>query len=379
MDNRAYKYRIYPNERQIALLNIIFGCVRFIYNYYLALQNAWYEAGLSFLSKTELNNDCNKRLKKAFPWLTDPDKFALTNAIYHLDRAFQNMFEGRAKRPRFKSKKDPYASYTTNMTNGNIAVLLKEKCVKLPKLGKVKAKIHRKPEEGGVIKQATVSREPDGSYYVSVLYAYPAKETEFLPVREEEAIGLDYKSDGLYMDDHGDCCNMPKFYRRMQDVLAKEQRKLSRKVRGSNNYGKQRLRVAKIHRKIARQREDFLRKQAHSIAKNYRLVCVEDLNMQALANKGFGNGKATMDNAWGKFLRYLEEAMKKTGGTLVKVSRWYPSTKTCSKCGCKKAMALTERTYVCPHCGMVMDRDLNAAINIKKEGLRLYHEMLSAA
>ena len=223
-----------------------------------------------------------------------------------------------------------------------------------------------------------MAEKADGSYYVSVVYAYPNEERLPAPVAEEEVVGLDYKSDSLYMDSAGNICNMPKFYRRTQERLTREQRKLSHKVRGSKNYEKQRLRVAKLHRRVARQREDFLRKQANSIAKSYRLVCIEDLDMRALSNKGFGNGKATMDNGWGMFTRFLKEALDKTGGTLVKVSRWYPSTKTCSCCGCKKAMALTERIYVCPNCGLVIDQDENAAVNIRREGLRIYQEMITA-
>lgn len=374
---KAYKYRIYPDREQAALLNRFFGCVRFVYNHYLGMQDLCHELGLPFLKKKALNDDCNNRLKNIHPWLRDVDKFAITNAIFSLDAAFVNMFEGRAEHPRFKAKKDHHASYTTNMTNNNIELL--DGCVKLPKLGRVRALLHREPEAGGKLKKATVSMEADGSYYVSITYAYPPAANVPAPVKDEDILGLDYKSDGLYMDSKGNVCDMPKFFRLMQEKLAWEQRKLSRKEKGSANYEKQRLRVAMVHRKIARQREDFLRKQANSIAKDYRLVCVEDLDMRALSNKGFGNGKATMDNAWGMFLRFLKEALDKTGGHLVKVSRWYPSTKTCSGCGCKKAMALTDRIYVCPACGMVMDRDENAAVNIKREGTRIYNEMLTAA
>lgn len=380
IDNKAYKYRIYPDKDQLVQLNKTFGCVRFVYNYYLGLQNAWYDAGLSFQSKTTLNNDCNQRLKNDFPWLKEVDKFAITNAIYHLDTAFKNLFEKRASRPKFKSRKDNHASYSTNITNGNIELMPKERVVKLPRLGTVKTAIHRIPDQGGTIKSATVSKEADGSFYVSLLYAYPkAASAPLTPVKEAEVLGLDYKSDGLYMDHDGNTCDMPKFFRQMQEKLAWEQRKLSRKVKGSRNYEKQRLKVAGVHRKIARQRQDFLRKKAYSIAKSYRLVCVEDLDMRALSNKGFGNGKATMDNGWGTFTRYLEEALKKTGGHLIKVSRWYPSTQTCSSCGCRKAMALTERIYICPNCGLVIDRDENSALNVRNEGLRLYNEKMKAA
>ena len=190
------------------------------------------------------------------------------------------------------------------------------------------------------------------------------------------AIGLDYKSDGLYMDSNGNVGTNHKFYRESQKKLAKEQRKLSR-MKGSkknepksNNYVKQLRKTNKIHRHIANQRLDNLHKISTEIANQYDVVCVESLNMRSMSNKGFGNGKATLDNGYGVFLRMLEYKLSDRGKILVKVDKFYPSSQICSCCGNRKKLTLLERKYICT-CGFGIDRDLNAAINIKNEGLKL--------
>ena len=377
----AYKYRIYPDSDQAVFLAQSFGCVRFVYNFYLDVCIQCREYGFKHPSKTECNDDCNQKLKDAYPWLRVPDKFALTNAIFALDNAFSRFFSGQNNYPVFKKKGVSRDSYKTDYTNGNIEI--GDNYIKLPKAGKVKAVIHRRPEysryNGLKLKSATVSREKDGSYYCSVLFAYDAGETVIPDIPLEECAGLDYKSDGLYVDHEGYMPGSPKFFRKMQKKLAREQRRLSRMEKDSSNYKKQKLRIARIHRAIANARQAFLRQAAAAIAKRFHLVCVEDLDMKAMSNKGFGLGKSTMDNGWGMFLKYLEEALAKRGGMLVKISRWYPSTQTCSHCGSRKIMQLDERTYVCPHCGKTIDRDWNSAINIREEGYRLYCEVRQAA
>ena len=193
-----------------------------------------------------------------------------------------------------------------------------------------------------------------------------------------KAVGLDYKSDGLYMDSNGIKADMPKYYRKNSKKLVKEQRRLSRKTGSkknetkSNNYLKQLKKVNKIHRHTANQRLDFLHKKSTEIANQYDVVCVETLNMKAVANKGFGNGNATLDNGYGLFLQMLEYKLHERGKYLVKVDKWYPSSQLCSNCGSRKKLSLGERTYQCT-CGMHIDRDYNAAINIKREGLRLLY------
>ncbi|WP_215699074.1 RNA-guided endonuclease TnpB family protein [Clostridium sp. MCC353] len=275
--NKAYKYRIYPTVEQEKQLADTFGSCRFVYNHYLALQSGNHEQGKKHLGRTACNNDCNRNLKQEYPWLRQVDKFALTNAIYALEAAYQRFYRKQGGYPKFKGRRRSRMSYTTNFTNGNIAVLDGE--VKLPKLGKVKAVIHRAMPEGWNLKQATVLKERDGSYYVSVLYEY---QTEITPqeVRPERIIGLDYKSDGLYMDSSGVCCNMPHFFRKSQKKLAKAQRKLKQKQLHSANYRKQQKKIARTASKTADQRKDFLHKKSVEIANQYDLVCVEDLDMR---------------------------------------------------------------------------------------------------
>lgn len=299
------------------------------------------------------------------------DKFALTNAIYHLEDGYNRFFKHLSKFPKFKSKHKAKKSYTTNFTNGNIEIA--ENFIKLPKLGTVKAVIHRKPEAGWKIKSATVTQNRDGSYQVSVLFAFE-KIIPNAAATEATTVGLDYKSDGLYVSSNGETCGMPHYFRHSAGKLAKAQRKLKHKTVGSNNYKKQQKKVAKIHRHVANQRKDFLQKKSTEIANQYAFVCVENLNMRAMANKGFGNGKTTLDNGYGMFLSMLDYKLRDRGGQLVKVDRFFPSSQLCNCCGYKNPLVkdLSVRHWDCPNCGTTnIDRDINAARNIKKEGLRL--------
>lgn len=258
------------------------------------------------------------------------------------------------------------------MTNGNISI--GENFVKLPKLGKVKAVIHRAPNLDWQIKSATVTNLRDGSFQVSVLFEYHAEAPVPKAMTESNTLGLDYKSDGLYVDEQGNCPHMEHFYRNLQPQLAKRQRKLKHKTPGSANYEKAVRSANRIHRKIANQRNDFLHKQSTAIAKQYDFVMAEDINMRLLSNKSFGNGKATLDNGYGKFLSLLEYKLANKGGALIRVDKWYPSSQLCSSCGCRniRLKDLSIRKWTCPECGCIHDRDINAAINIKREGMRLY-------
>lgn len=366
MANRAYKYRIYPSREQASLLAKTFGCVRFVYNKCLEEQERLYANGEKYASRTAMNNYCNHVLKDEFPFLREVDKFALTNTIYHLDDGYRRMFRHQGRHPRFKSRRKSKASYTTNWTNGNIKVL--EHHIQLPKLGKVKAVIHRSVPDGYILKSATVSLGRDGTYYVSVLYTYE----EDVPLNTgHKAVGLDYKSNGLYVSSDGENCDMPHYYRESQAALAKAQRKLRHKEKGSRNWEKQQRRIAKIYRRTANQRKDFLHKKSTEIANRYDIVCVEDLNMCSMANKGFGNGKATLDNGNGMFQNMLEYKLHDRGKAFVKIGKWYPSSQLCCHCGSRQKLELHERVYRCPVCGAVTDRDFNAAFNILIEGMRI--------
>lgn len=370
MANRAIVYRLYPNHTQEVQLQKTFGCCRFVYNQMLSVQKERYAAGEAHLSKFSANNYCNQQLKQEYPFLREVDKFALTNAIHSLGEGYARFFKHLGRFPKYKNKHRTKKSYTTNFSNRNIEV--GTGFVKLPKLGKVKAKVHRKPEENWKLKSATVMQNRDGSYQVSVLFAYE-KTVRSVPMTEKNTLGLDYKSDGLYVSSEGKVCGMPHYYRLASEKLAKEQRKLRNMTIGSRNYEKQQKRIARLHRHIANQRKDFLHKQSTAITKQYAYVCVENLNMRAMANRGFGNGKATLDNGYGMFLNMLTYKLYAQGGQLVKVDKFFASSQICRFCGYqnRELKDLSVRRWNCPSCGAIgIDRDFNAAVNIKYEGLR---------
>lgn len=371
MANKAIVYAIYPNLIQDEQCQKTFGCCRFVYNQMLTVQQNRYKANEKYLSKISANTYCNQNLKADYPFLKEVDKFALTNAIYHLADGYDRFFKRLGGFPKYKNKHKAKRSYTTNFTNNNIEI--GDNYIKLPKLGKVKAKIHRKPNDNWKIKSAIITQNRDNTYQVSILFEYENK-VLYAPVTSQTTIGLDYKSDGLYVDSNGNECNMPHYYRESAEKLAKAQRKLKHMTIGSSNYNKQQKRIAKIHRYIANQRKDFLHKESTAITKQYSCVCVEDLNMRAMSNKGFGNGKATMDNGYGMFLNMLEYKLKDRGGYLIKVEKFYPSSQLCHYCGYRSPSLkdLKIRKWDCPHCGhQSIDRDYNAAINIKVRGLEI--------
>lgn len=369
--NRAIVYRLYPNKKQAELFQKTFGCTRFVYNQMLSVQEERYKNNESHLSKFDMNLYCNHNLKTKYTWLKEVDKFALTNAIYHLEDGYQRMFKHLGKHPKYKNKHRAKKSYTTNFTNNNIEV--GENYIKLPKVGKVKAKISL--DTGCLhIKSATITQNRDETYQVSILFEIIEEEPVQIIPAEGNTTGLDYKSDGLYVSDTGVVANMPHYYRQSAKNLAKQQGKLRNKIIGSKNYYKQQKKVAKIHRHIANQRKDYLHKQSTAIAKQYAYVCVESLNMRVMSNKGFGNGKATLDNGYGMFLDMLAYKLQERGESLIKVDKWFPSSQVCNCCGFQNPILkdLTIRYWNCPNCGITnIDRDVNAAKNIKQEGLRL--------
>ncbi len=370
MANKAIKYRVYPTTEQEVMFAKTFGCCRKVWNLMLSDKIDGYKATGKFPTVTPA------KYKNDYPYLREVDSLALANVQMNLQKAYKNFFDKKRKKkngfPKFKSRK-ARNSYTTNNQKGTVAII-ENKYIKLPKIGKVKAVIHRFPEENWIIKSATVSKERDGSFYISILFEFDRIITKV--TKSDNVIGLDYKSDGLYMDSDGNIGSNHKYYRESHKKLAKVQRKLSRKVGSkknqtkSNNYLKQLKKVNKIYRHISNQRLDNLHKKSTEIANQYDIVCVESLNMRSISNKGFGNGKATLDNGYGMFLSMLEYKLNDRGKYFIKIDKWYPSSQLCSCCGSRKKLTLQERIYKC-NCGLTMDRDLNAAINIKNEGLRL--------
>ena len=359
-----------------------FGCCRKVYNLMLADKIEGYKSTGKFPTVTPA------KYKNDYPYLKEVDSLALANKQIDLQEAFRNRFSKSRKKnngfPKFKSAKHSHKAYTTNNQKGTVAII-DNKYIKLPKIGKVKTVIHRIPDSDWIIKSATVSQESDGKYYISVLFEFDNTVNTYV-ADATNAIGLDYASDGLYVDNNGNVGTNHKYYRESHDKLAKAQRRLSR-MQGSkkhetksNNYIKQLYKVNKIHRYIANQRLDNLHKISTEIANQYDAVCVESLNMRAMSNKGFGNGKATLDNGYGMFLSMLEYKLSDRNKYLVKVSKWFPSSQICHCCGSvhPEMKDLRIRTMKCD-CGLSISRDQNAAINILNEGLRILNESFDVA
>lgn len=367
MVNKAIKYRIYPNAEQKVLLAKTFGCCRFIWNTMLNDKNEYYKANRSMLKNTPA------QYKKDYPFLCEVDSLALANVWTNLQNAFTRFFNKTSDYPNFKSKHRAKKSYTTSFVNGNINVY--DNYVKLPKLKKVKAKIHRTAPSDWIIKSATVSQSGSGRYYVSVLYEYEKTVVPITPTKEK-VIGLDYSTPNLYVDSNG---NSPteklKYYKLSAEKLSKEQRKLSKKVFGSNNWKKQNQKVNKIHCKIANQRKDSLHKISTAISKQYDVVVIEDISIkEQLQSRKYKNyRKSTLDNGWYNFTTMLDYKLKERGKQLIKIDKYYPSSQICNCCGYTNPLLKDDsiRKWICPSCGAVHSRDINSAINIKNEGIRI--------
>ena len=379
--NRAIKYRLYPTTEQETLFAKTFGCCRKVWNLMLADKVKHYEETKSFGAQTPA------AYKEAYPYLKEVDSLALANVQMNLQAAFRSCFDKKRKRrnnfPKFKSKRKSKKSYTTNNQKGSISIV--KGGIKLPKIGVVKAVLHRMPEADWILKSATISQMSDGNYYISVLFEY-AEQKNTYEADLTNAIGLDYSSAHLYIDDKGNIGSNHKYFKESQKKLAKAQRILSRRKGAkkgeekSANYLKQERKVNKIYRHCANQRLDNSHKKSTEIANQYDVVCVEDLDMKALSNKKFGNGKTTMDNGYSMFLSMLSYKLAERNKFFVKVDKWYPSSQICSTCGTqnKEVKDLSIREWTCSVCGEQHNRDRNAALNIKKEGLRLLTEIKAA-
>ena len=366
--NIARKYRIYPNSNQKIMFAKTFGCVRFVYNRMLSDKIEEYQ-------KTgKMKKTTPAQYKKEYPWLKEVDSLALANAQLHLETAYKNFFrDPKVGFPKYKSKHHSKASYTTNVVNNNIR--FEDGKLKLPKVGLVKIKCHYKVDEEGTLKSATISQDASGKYYVSLLYSLPERENQSEEKTEEDVkmLGIDFAMDGLGVYSDGRRADYPMYYKKMEKKLAREQRKLSHMEKKSQNYIKQRKKLAKIHEKIRNQRKDYQHKLSKELADNYDCIAVEDLNMKAMS-QGLSLGKGVSDNGYGAFLTRLQYKLEDRDKRLIRIDRFFPSSKKCSCCGkVRKELKLSERVYRC-ECGNVMDRDVNAAINIRNEGRRILME-----
>lgn len=391
----SYRYEFYPTEEVIQLFLSTFGCVRWIWNHIMTAHEMAYKHGVTNFWPTPA------MFKSHFPWLKEVDSLALTNAQLDLQAAYSSFFKRTAGHPKYKAKHFARKSFKTNNQSGTI--WLEEfifngvpnesfAYLHLPKNVKIKLRYHKKLPEDAVIKNCTITLEPSGKWYVSILLEMP--ETSSKTKKEDDIsklniLGMDYKSNGLYMDSEGYCADMPKYFRKSQKKLAKEQKKLSR-MREANidhyeegpkggripvwkrdlseckNYQKQKAKVAKLQAHIANQRNDYLNKESKRLAETYDIIGLEGMNMKNIA-RSCRMGKATCDNGFGMFRNMLEYKLNARNKILVRADQFFPSSQMCNVCG-KKNPAVKDRTireWICPECGAYHDRDVNAAINLK--------------
>ena len=352
---KAYKYRIYPNAEQMQFFAKCFGCVRFVYNRMLSDRIEHYN-----LTGKSLNNT-PAQYKSEFTWLKEVDSLALANAQMNLNTAYRNFFRDKSNGfPKFKSKKNNNFSYTTNNQKGTVYV--ENGYIKLPKLkSPVKIRQHRSFE--GVIKSCTISKAPSGKYHISILVE---TEIQKLPASDMR-VGIDVGIKDFAVLSNGEAYKNPKHLRKSEKRLAKLQRDLSRKQIGSSNRNKARIKVAKLHEKIANQRMDFLHKKSTEIIRENQAIVIEDLKVKNLM-KNHNLAKSIAEVSWSRFREMLDYKSRWYGRELIIAPPDYPSSQLCSDCGNRSSQTkdLACRVYICPECGLEIDRDYNASLNLLK-------------
>ena len=386
LNNFGIVLRVYPNKAQESLIKQTFGCTRLIYNKYLAERQDYYKKTGKTLSVGDYKANYLNPIKKTdeYSFLKTVDKFALESAVENVDDAYKRFFKGQNKFPKFKSKHKSKKSYTTKFTNNNNEI--KDKLLKLPKLGLVEVKLSKEKyisnnlkkiiNKKALIKSATVS-EKAGKYYVSLACEETIsliKPLELANIDTDKIIGID-----LGLIDFATITNgrretkipNPKYLSKSEKKLAKRQRNLSKKKKGSKNFIKAKEKVAKAYEKTANQRKDFAHKLSRKLVNESQVIVVEDLNIKGMV-KNKKLAKSISDAGWYRFITFLDYKLKLEGKYLIKIDRWFASSKICSACGEKNIMlTLNDREWVCSNCGTHLDRDGNAAINIRQEGMRL--------
>ena len=354
---RAYKYRIYPNSEQIIMFAKTFGCVRLFYNTSLDDMNKIYK------EKKEFKDITPASYKERFPFFKEVDSLALANAQLNRNKALKSFFRKQNKFPKFKAKRNRQ-SYSTNNQNGTVYLSEDCKYISLPKIKNIKIKMHRKFD--GVIKTVTVSKECDDTYYVSIL----VEENIEAKPKSKNSVGIDLGIKSYIVDSNAEIIDNPKHLSRSLLKLAIEQRKLSHMKKGGKNRNKQRIKVARLHRRIRNQRNDFLQKLSSKYINENQVIVLEDLNIKQMEQDS-RLSRLIVDASWYKFVSMLEYKGNWYGRDIIKVPTYYPSSQLCSCCGYqnKEIKDLSIREWVCPKCGATHSRDHNASINILNKGL----------
>jgi len=357
MIRKAYKYRIYPNTEQKAFFAKCFGCVRFFYNKSLTDMNEIYKSTGKFKNITPAS------YKEDYSFLKEVDSLALSNAQLNRNAAFKSFFSHRSGFPKFKSKRNNQ-SYTTNMVYENIKLSDSGRYISLPKCPRIRIKKHR--DFIGTIKSITISKTTDEKYYISLLVEEETKPME----PTGKMIGLDLGIKDLIVDSNGHKYKNHKYLTKSENKLAKEQRKLSKMVKGSSNRNKQRIKVARLHKHIQNQRNDYLHKLSKSIIDENQIICIESLSVKDMMSDS-KLARNIFDVSWSRFVSMLIYKADWYGRKVIKVPSTYPSSQLCSKCGYKNSLTkdLAIRKWTCPKCGSIHDRDINAAKNILSKGI----------
>ncbi len=359
---KSYKFRFYPDNKQVDQLAREFGCARWVWNRGLVERNyAYQEWGVS-LNYIDISSNITQYKKTDYEWLGEATADVLIQKLRDQETAFKNFFEGRAKYPKFKKKSHAQSIRYILDQRHTLKTYKAGELLKLPKLGELNIKWSQIP--GGIPKMVTVSKSSSGKYFVSFM----CEVEQVLKPLTKKVVGVDIGIKDVIVTSDGFYSGSPRYTYKYQRQLKKAQRVLSRKTKGSNSWKKQRIAVAKIHEKIANCRKDFLHKLTTYLVENYDIICIEDLNVSGMMeNRKLS--KAVADIGMFELKRQLLYKANWYGKQVEVISRWYPSTKTCSNCGTIRNISLQQRTYECDCCGLVIDRDLNAAINIECAGL----------
>ncbi|MCK9567760.1 transposase [Candidatus Pacearchaeota archaeon] len=360
---KAFKYRIYPNSSQQEELARAFGSCRFLYNKALEYKKLIYESEKKSVSYNDLATVFFKDLKEEFDWLKETPSQALQQSLKHLDSAYQNFFKKQSKFPSFKRKFSRQSFSIPQFVKVNF----KDSIIRLPKIGNIKTVFHRTFE--GIIKTCTVSKTPTNKYYISIL----VDDNKELPnkVTGDKAIGIDLGIKSFATFSNGEKVDNPKFYDRSLNKLKALQTSLSRKIKGSANYRKLKLKLAILHEKICNRRDNFLHQLSKKIINDNQVIITEDLAVQTLMEKSYSSMSRNIgDVSWSKFVTMLKYKAEWNGKRLVQIGRYDPSSKKCSGCGnIYYDLKLEERTWICDKCGKEHDRDVNAAVNILQFGM----------